>query len=175
MIDIDVRVRRSELMRRGVPPLDMRQAEILAGTLRQQYFETGPHYAEWGRDIVAELAGPETAIVHILNRILQHKILGGPIYPVQGQYLAIPLIPSAEGVPASAYNERLVFIRTRKGNLILATVDAEAIQPVYALKESVQQNADPRAQPDVSRMENALMRAIEGEIAKSDSKITGQK
>ena len=85
-------------------------------------------------------------------RYAAQREYGGTITPVRSRYLTIPLDAALTGAGVARYPSArsvpgLFLIRSLAGNLLLVQKVPGGIQPMYVLKDSVTQRAQPYLRP----------------------------
>lgn len=107
----------------------------------------GINSGQFARDIVdgwqlPVMQSKNRAEVVNTNGLLAWKITGGPIYAQNAQFLTIPVVSDAKGIPAREYPEKLFKV----GNALCMKL-GDQVRAVYALKPNVFQQPWPGAMP----------------------------
>jgi len=159
---VEVKVTKNGMLAAGKAPSVSTEMGVAGrNALIQHYANVGGSFAQWGREVSFQ-STEGTATLSIDNKILRHKISGGPIKAKKSRYLTIPLAPNANSFKS------LVFIKSKAGNLLLADVSGDELVPVFVLKPEVQQSPDPRAQPNVGAVERAATQAADAKVAQAE-------
>lgn len=132
-----------------------------------RYLGPGPNSGQFARDIVEGwqppvMQGKNQATVVNTDRLLAWKITGGPIYAQNAQYLTIPLVPEAKGVPARQYPEKLF----KAGNALCIKL-GDQVRAIYALKPSVYQQPWPGAMPDDEDLQAVFVGKVQTELVET--------
>jgi hypothetical protein len=132
-----------------------------------RYLGAGPNSGQFARDIVEGWQAPvrsgqNTATVVNTDGLLAWKVTGGTISAQNVQYLTIPVVADAKGVPARAYPQKLF----RAGNALCIKL-GQQVQAIYALKQSVTQQPWPGAMPDDAELEKVFYNAVRSELLRT--------
>jgi hypothetical protein len=132
-----------------------------------RYLGAGPNSGQFARDIVMGwqppvMAGKNQATVVNTDPLLAWKITGGPIYAQNAQYLTIPVVPEAKGIPAREYPDKLF----RAGNALCIKLGNQ-VRAIYALKQSVYQQPWPGAMPDDADIQAAFVGKVRVELTET--------
>jgi hypothetical protein len=88
-------------------------------------------------------------------RYAAQREFGGTIRPVRARWLTIPLPNALTGAgvprfPGPRSVPGLFTVRSRAGNLVMMRKTANGVEPMYVLKDSVTQKAQPYLRPAVA-------------------------
>lgn len=90
---------------------------------------------------------------------IRQRLLGGTIRARRSKYLTIPLTNAAMKGPAREF-VGLFFIKSKKGNKLLAYNEGGNLRPLFLLKKEVTQHPDPTVLPTENEMEAASTDAL---------------
>lgn len=88
----------------------------------------------------------QTATISNASTGFAHKVTGGVIPAKRKKFLTIPLHPTAHGINARDYSQRISPLFAAKGVLARKEEDG-SITPIYSLRKSVNQKPWPTALP----------------------------
>jgi hypothetical protein len=130
----------------------------LGGNRTHFWLEVGRSVNE--PELLGDGSGVQVAVSH---PVFAHKVKGGQISAKRAKALTIPLTPEAYGRRASVFERETgmkLFLLPDKDahKAFLATEDSSgAVKRQYLLTPSVDQQADPTAMPDESRLREAVV------------------
>lgn len=110
-----------------------------------------------------------SAAVNIGDHRFPQKVYGGTIRPKEAKAISVPVAPEAHGRRPATLEQELgieLFLVPREfgSGLLAATVGDKRVKVFYVLRQSVEQDADPRALPERRQLEDAALAAADRQL-----------